>query len=390
MRDMITIAKIRRTIGLTDRTFYKICGGTTMKAYKQNCYNMCTMYSPRRAENIDFKIEDYLKELYLQTKGENPTFLQNPVSSNLALKINHEISERFHMKFQMDNHLLEESFIASGDDLQIARHLRYLPAFLHTHSFFEILCLVEGSCSHYINGQQQYLSKGDILIMAPGTMHAIHAADDDSLVINILIRSSTFNSAFLNTLTNKTILGDFFQKTLYHNKEHSYLLFHAGNDNSLFQILEYLYREECYDKRYKNAVKNQIAELFFSFLLRNHEKDVFIPNPTGANDDPDFVFLLKYMENNYQDISLKEMADFFHYSERHLIRLIQDYTGASFSKNIQQIRLNHAAALLEKTDLPVSGISSQIGYSNVSHFRKLFTERFSMSPQEYRKFHRER
>ena len=113
-------------------------------------------------------------------------------------------------------------------------------------------------------------------------MHAIHAADDDSLVINILIRSSTFHSAFFNTLTNKTILGDFFQKTLYRNKEHSYLLFHAGNDDSLFRILEYLYLEECSEKRYKNAVKNQIAELFFSILLRNHEKDVFIPNPNGG------------------------------------------------------------------------------------------------------------
>lgn len=361
-----------------------------MKAYTQSCYNISTILSDLGTNNLDFKIEDYLKELYLQTKKERHLLSTDATLNEVSSEIINEISKRFHINFRMDHHLLEESFISSGDDLFIARHLRYLPAFLHTHNFFEILCLVDGSCSHYINGQQQYLSKGDILIMAPGTMHAIHAVDDDSLVINILIRSSTFNSAFLNTLTNKTILGDFFQKTLYHNKEHSYLLFHAGNDENLFQILEFLYREECSSKRYKNAVKNQIAELFFSLLLRNHEKEVFIPNPTGENDDPDFVFLLKYMENNYQNTSLKEMADFFHYSERHLIRLIQDYTGMSFSKNIQQIRLNNAMALLEDTNLPVSEISAQIGYSNVSHFRKLFTERFSMSPHDYRKAHRER
>ncbi len=365
-----------------------------MKPYKQSCYNISTMYSLRGADNIDFKIEDYLKELYLQSKDEDCSVGAAPgdghrVEVDHEAKINREIQERFHINFRID-HKLEESFISSGDDLLIARHLRYLPAFLHTHSFFEIVCLAEGSCSHYINGQQQHLSQGDILIMAPGTMHAIHVADDDSLLINILIRSSTFNSAFLNTLTNKTILGDFFQKTLYHNKEHSYLLFHTGNDESLFRILEYLYLEECSDKRYKNAVKNQIAELFFSLLLRNHEKDVFIPNPTGENDEPDFVFLLKYMEHNYQNTSLKEMAEFFHYSERHLIRLIQDYTGMSFSKNIQQIRLNHAAALLEETDLPVSEISARVGYSNVSHFRKLFIERFSVLPQDYRKARRER
>lgn len=361
-----------------------------MKTYRQNCYNISTTLSHSGTDNLDFKIEDYLKELYLQTKNEHGSLLTDSVSYELSSQITREISRRFHIDFRMDIHLQEESFIVSGDDLFITRHLRYLPAFLHTHNFFEILCVVEGSCNHYINGQQQLLSQGDILIMAPGTIHAINTTDDDSLVVNILIRSSTFNSAFLKTLTNETILGDFFQKTLYTNKEHSYLLFHAGNDSVLFQILEYLYREECSDKRYKNAVKNQLAELFFSLLLRNHEKDVFVPNPTGENDEPDFVFLLKYMENNYQNITLKEMADFFHYSERHLIRLIQEYTGTSFSKNIQQIRLNHAAALLEGTMLPVGEISSRIGYSNISHFRKLFAERFSMSPQDYRTAHRKR
>ncbi len=354
-----------------------------MRAYKQSCYNTSTMYSPRGTDNLDFKIEDYLKAKTKSGLGSEEAYL---IEIEHESEISQEITQRFHVNFQM-NHKLEEPFISSGNDLLIARHLRYLPAFLHTHSFFEIVCLLNGSCSHYINGQHQHLSQGDVLIMAPGTMHAIHAADDDSLVINILIRSSTFHSAFFNTLTNKTILGDFFQKTLYRNKEHSYLLFHAGNDDSLFRILEYLYLEECSEKRYKNAVKNQIAELFFSILLRNHEKDVFIPNPTGENDEPDFVFLLKYMESHYQNTSLKEMADFFHYSERHLIRLIQDYTGMSFSKNIQQIRLNQAAALLEETDLPVSEISAQIGYSNVSHFRKLFMERFSVSPHDFRQAH---
>lgn len=360
-----------------------------MKAYKQSCYNTSTTLSVHGIKSLDYQIEDYLKTSYLQRKKENLSDTDS-LHEEIFSQVNDDISKRFHVDFRMDIHLLEESFIASHNDVFVTRHLRYLPPFLHTHNFFEILCVAEGSCNHYINNQHQLLPQGDILIMAPGTMHAIDITDDDSLVINILIRSSTFNLAFFNTLTNETILGDFFQKTLYNNKEHSYLLFHTGNDSELFQFLEYLYREECSDKRYKNAVKNQITELFFSMLLRNHEKDVFIPNPTGKNDEPDFVFLLKYMENNYQNTNLEEMADFFHYSKRHLIRLIQDYTGMSFSQNIQLIRLNNAATLLKKTGLPIREVSSQVGYANVSHFRKLFTEHFSMSPHDFRQAHQER
>ena len=131
-----------------------------MKPYKQSCYNFSTMYSPRSADNMDFKIEDYLRELYLQSHNKDCSIAEAPetgqkVEVNHEAEINREIQERFHIHFQID-HKLEESFIASGDDLLIARHLRYLPPFLHTHNFFEIACLVEGACSHYINGQQHH------------------------------------------------------------------------------------------------------------------------------------------------------------------------------------------------------------------------------------------
>jgi len=181
-----------------------------MKVFKQNCYNTNTVLSGNVIDNLDFKIEDYLKGLYFQVKAESFPPVTDSVQNEISSRINNEIFEHFHVDLQLDIHLLEEFFITSNNDLFVLRHLRYFPALFHTHNFFEILCVVEGSCTHYINGQQQLLFQGDILIMAPGTMHAINVTDDESLVINILIRSSTFHSAFFNILSNETILGDFF------------------------------------------------------------------------------------------------------------------------------------------------------------------------------------
>ena len=100
-----------------------------MKTYKQKCYNISTMYSPRGTDNLDFKIEDYLKG---KTKSGLGSEDAHRVEVDHESEINQEITERFHVNFQI-NHKLEESFISSGNDLLIARHLRYLPAFLHTH-----------------------------------------------------------------------------------------------------------------------------------------------------------------------------------------------------------------------------------------------------------------
>ena len=112
-----------------------------MKAYKQSCYNTSTMYSPRGTDNLDFKIEDYLKAKTKSGLGSEEAYL---IEIEHESEISQEITQRFHVNFQM-NHKLEESFISSGNDLLIARHLRYLPAFLLTHSFFEIVCLLTPS-----------------------------------------------------------------------------------------------------------------------------------------------------------------------------------------------------------------------------------------------------
>ena len=52
------------------------------------------------------------------------------------------------------------------------------------------------------------------------------------------------------------------------------------------------------------------------------------------------------------------------------------------------IRLARATELLIETDFPVSEIISELGYENGSFFRKKFTERYGVTPYNYRKMMR--
>ena len=40
--------------------------------------------------------------------------------------------------------------LAEKLDVAIYQHLRYLPAYWHSHSFLEVAYVLEGSCTHYI------------------------------------------------------------------------------------------------------------------------------------------------------------------------------------------------------------------------------------------------
>lgn len=55
----------------------------------------------------------------------------------------------------LQKRLEEKSFFAPDNDIEIYRHMRYLPCGLHTHDFLEIICVIQGGCANYI-GEQWY------------------------------------------------------------------------------------------------------------------------------------------------------------------------------------------------------------------------------------------
>lgn len=86
------------------------------------------------------------------------------------------------------------------------------------------------------------------------------------------------------------------------------------------------------------------------------------------------------MQEHYSTVTLKELADFFNYSERHIQRLIKESTGLTFSQNIQRRKLRQGASLLENTNLSITDISNELGYSAPENFRHAFKNRHDDKP----------
>lgn len=284
----------------------------------------------------------------------------------------------------LNTRLDEASFFRENFDTELYRHLRYLPAILHSHAFLEIVCVVEGSCTNYVLQQELHMKKGDICIIAPETEHAVSAFSDECILINILLRVSTFEKAFFGVLSENDILSDFFMRTLYHSKTHPYLYFRTGDDQELFDYVLYAYQEFLGNHQYKERFLNNIISAFFIILLRNHGSDVIVPEIDTEGNDENVIFILKYMQENYSTVTLSSLAEFFNYSERQIQRIIKKSTGISFSENIQKLKMKHAAQLLMDPDRSVSAVAEDLGYSDVGNFRHIFKKYYGMSPAEYR------
>ena len=295
-----------------------------------------------------------------------------------------QILKSNHSNLEPKDSLLEKNF-PHFLDVMIMRSSRYAPAFKHSHSFFEVACVLSGSCENHFTTQILHMNAGDICILSPQTSHAISAFSDDCILYNLMIRSATFEQTFLNSLPQQGILFNFFSRALYAPDSETYIYFKTGNDPQLLTLLQEIIDEFHDQKYYFDVLLNSLLTNFFIKLLRRHEKNVLVPNPTGHKDEQNIIFILRYLTEHYDTITLKELSQFFNYSERQMARILHEYTGKSFTLLIQNIKLTKACELLKNPELSIQDIIDAVGYSNVNHFYRLFRKQYQITPADYRK-----
>lgn len=102
----------------------------------------------------------------------------------------------------------------------------------------------------------------------------------------------------------------------------------------------------------------------------------------GAGDAPSVV---EIMEANFRfNLSLEEYAKLCHRSLSSFKREFQAHYRESPGKWLVQRRLEHAARLLRNSPMNVTEIAFESGFEDVSHFSRVFKQRFGVPPLAYR------
>lgn len=94
---------------------------------------------------------------------------------------------------------------------------------------------------------------------------------------------------------------------------------------------------------------------------------------------------LNYIHTNYnKDISLVNVAGNIFRSPEYFSRLFKEEVGENFSTYLMRYRLNRAREMLKKTDMKISEISYEVGYSTQSYFSRLYKKYMGKTPEEER------
>lgn len=140
--------------------------------------------------------------------------------------------------------------------------------------------------------------------------------------------------------------------------------------------------EDAYERRdvaSKIIQKAILYELFYKIIKLQLSLEV-----TGKNEIK-IAEAVGYINRNIaRKISLLELCEITNYSEPHLRRLFYEKFSLSPLNYIMKIRIEKAKEIIAIEDLPVSAVASLCGFDNPSYFIKQFKKQVGVTPKEYK------
>ena len=151
------------------------------------------------------------------------------------------------------------------------------------------------------------------------------------------------------------------------------------------QVFEHMFQEAQEQKyAYQQSLELYVRQLFIH-IIRNYEMMAQVSEVLDRKPDENVVAVLGYISVNYNKVTLKEVAEFFNYSESYMSRMLKKYTGKTFGALVTSLQMKCAAELLTTTEKSLSEIGQEVGCFDYSHFSKKFKKEYGMTPDKYRK-----
>lgn len=125
------------------------------------------------------------------------------------------------------------------------------------------------------------------------------------------------------------------------------------------------------------------------YKLCDHLIQAFLLSDRQAltmDSDERLAPVFSYIEEHFSEaISLPDAARQIHVAPTSLSRLFKKNTGITFVQYVTSVRLRHAVSDLTESQLSISDIALNNGFSAASQFNKIFRQYFDVAPGEYRK-----
>ena len=241
----------------------------------------------------------------------------------------------------------------------------------HFHQDLEILYVLDGGLEIQIESEKYELGKGDFLLINANKRHSIRETEEELLTASFRINFSML-AEYLGT--NQILF--WCNTTADKNEAYEQLR------KILDRVLNRFYDKEGEGALYLNSIYYEALYVLTSYFRIKADDSRLKDDVTPDNSR---VFEIQnYVQANYIDITLDDLAENFFLSKPYLSKYIKEKSGMTFGDLVKKIRMKKAKALLKSSNMTVENIAMSVGYQNVEHFNRLFKKAYDMTPMQFR------
>lgn len=254
---------------------------------------------------------------------------------------------------------------------------------LHWHEEAEFAIIRKGSAVYQIGQQTYQVNQGDLLFIAPNTLHSIHPQNGIPMISDTLVFHLDLIGYSIMDQCTISYLRPFYNGTLNLAPcmERQHPLYDA-----LYKCVDIAL--ECVRERpqyHELLLKEKLNRIFFLLFQHNCITENKMPKAEALHLEK-VKQALSYIQENYKEtVTINQLARLCNFSEIHFMNFFKKAVGLPCMEYIIQLRLKVAADLLTTTDLSISEIAFNCGFNNLSNFNRKFKSFYQQTPSEYRK-----
>ena len=240
-------------------------------------------------------------------------------------------------------------------------HPRYIMA-SHWHKEFEIIRVLEGKLTVYLNKEKYDLTSGECLFVEGGCLKRGYP---DSCVYECFV----FDGAMLDR----------------HKSDGSveYKHFISTSERVIIKTIDSLI---CSVREEKPFYELEVVGLLYKLFYEMYSFGYIVKNKEQSKDrGVDTVMsIIKWIEKHAAElISLSRLSQVMGLSEKYICRIFKEYTSKTITEYVSEIRIERACA--EMAEKSITEAAFACGFNDLSYFSKTFKKYKGMTPREYKK-----
>ncbi len=262
------------------------------------------------------------------------------------------------------------------------------PLDLHSHTFYEINIITQGKGVQF-QRERLGVKRGNVFILPPDITHGYCDATDDFNIFHLLISPSFLQRyhAELNAFPGYKMLFKTLSVIPHASLKDFAFYLNPKQMTEIEKIIDSLISLNQSKYKGKEVQRNALA----LYLIGRLCEYVYTPikesvKTTVHSDSSSVLHSLEYIQKHYMEkLSIQKLSEIALMSRSSYLRHFKALCKCTPQDVITNTRINIAIQLLDSSNLSLTQIAQECGFSDSAHFTRVFHQKTGRLPSDYKK-----